>query len=166
MRNSQDSENQGACGRKSEATMYGTRRRKKGYVGSFHCGLVQKPASMQEAMRIPEAKAAEKLETNPALDVKKGRFKSDVTLQAEKQGKTVHFANLMDPCCLKSANLAKHLQTYKGRVVLWGDNVKHEEGYRAVFAERGASASLMTAVKFLDTFSKLPGMVGVIGDAI
>ena len=30
----------------------------KGYVGSFHCGLVHKPVSFQEAMMIPEAKAA------------------------------------------------------------------------------------------------------------
>ena len=30
----------------------------KGYVGSFHYGLVHKPVSLHEAMKIPEAKAA------------------------------------------------------------------------------------------------------------
>ena len=31
---------------------------KKGDVGSFHCGLVHKPVFIEEAMKIPEAKAA------------------------------------------------------------------------------------------------------------
>ena len=30
----------------------------KRYVGSFHCGLVHKPVSFHEAMKIPEARAA------------------------------------------------------------------------------------------------------------
>ena len=50
--------------------------------------------------------------------------KSDVFRQAKKDGKTVHFANLMDLCHLKNAELAKHLQKYKERVALRGDNVK------------------------------------------
>ena len=40
-----------------EATTYGPHRR-KGYVGSFHCDLLFNPVSIQEAMQIPEAKAA------------------------------------------------------------------------------------------------------------
>ena len=38
--------------------------------------------------------------------------------------------------------------------MLW-DNVKDEEGYRAVFTEQGASASQTAEAKFLDTISKL-----------
>ena len=72
----------------------------------------------------------------------------------------------MDLCHLKNAELVKHLQKYKGRVVLRGDNVKDEEGYRAVFADHGASASQVAAAKFLDTTSKLLGMGAETSDAI
>ena len=68
--------------------------------------------------------------------------------------KTVPFVNLMDLCHLKNAELVKHLQKYKERVVLRRDNVQDEEGYRAVFTEQGASASQMGTAKFLDTISK------------
>ena len=84
----------------------------------------------------------------PAWDVKKVRPKSEVIRHAKKDGKTVHFANQMDLCPLKSGEVAKHLQKHKERVVLQGDNINDEEGYRAVFAEQGASASQMAAAKF------------------
>ena len=71
----------------------------------------------------------------------------------------------MDLCHLKNAELAKHLQKYKGRVVLRVENVRDEEGYRAIFTEFGASASQMAAAKFLDTISKLLGMAGETSDA-
>ena len=102
----------------------------KGYVGSFHYGLVHKPVSVQEAMEIPEAKAAvdkewcKLIQKIIAWDVKKVRSKSEVIHQAKKDGKPVHFANLMDLGHVKNAELAKHLQNYIGRVVLWVDNVK------------------------------------------
>ena len=51
-----DSENAGACGRVKREHM--DHIAEKGYVGSFHCGLAHKPVSMQEATKIPEAKAA------------------------------------------------------------------------------------------------------------
>ena len=83
------------------------------------------------------------------------RPKSEVIRQANKDGKTVHFANLMDLCHLKNAELAKHLQKLKVRVVLQGDNFEDEEGWRAVFKEQGASASQMAAAKLLDTILKI-----------
>ena len=46
------------------------------------------------------------------------------------------------------------------------NNVKDEEGYTAVFTERGASTSQMVAARVLDTMSKLLGMAGEISDAI
>ena len=76
------------------------------------------------------------------------------------------FANLMDLCHWKNAELAKHLQKHKGRFVLRGDNVTDEEGYRAAFTEQRSSASQMAATKFLDTISKLPGMAGETSDAV
>ena len=39
-----------------------------------------------------------------------------------------HFANLMDLCHLKNAELAKHFQKPKERVVLGGASVKDEGG--------------------------------------
>ena len=50
--------------------------------------------------------------------------------------------------------------------MLRGENVKDEEGYRAVFAEQGALASQMAAAKFLDTISKLLGLAGEASDAV
>ena len=76
-----------------------------------------------------------------AWDEKKVKSKSEVVRQAMKDGKTVHFEHLMDLCHLTNAELAKDLQKYKERVVLWGDNVKDEEGYRAVCTGQGASVS-------------------------
>ena len=57
----------------------------------------------------------------------------------------------MDICHLKNAELARHLQKSRERVVLQDDNVKDEEGYNAIFTEQGASASDMAAAKFSDT---------------
>ena len=81
-------------------------------------------------------------------------------------GETGPLVNLMDPCHLKNAELATHLPDYKERVVFLEDTVKDEEGYRAVFAEPGASASQMAAAIFLDSISKLLGMAGETSDAI
>ena len=115
-------------------------------MGSFHCALAHKSVSIREALKIPEGKAAVDKEWEnsikiPACDIKKARSKSEVVRQAKKDGKTVHCANLMNLCHLKNAELPKHLQKFKGRVVLWRGNVKDEEVYRAVFTERGGSGS-------------------------
>ena len=104
--------------------------------------------------------------TRSQSSVKKARSKSEINRQAKKDGKTVHFAIMMDLCHLKNAELAKHLRKYKGRVVLQEDTVKDEEGHRAVFTEQGASASQLAAAKFLDPISQRPGMVGEASDAV
>ena len=65
---------------------------------------------------------------------------------------------------LQNTELTQNLQEYKGREVLWGDNVKDECGYRAVFAGQGASALQMAPAKFLDTISKFPDMAGGASD--
>ena len=64
----------------------------------------------------------------------------------------------MDLCHLKNADLAKHIQAYKERVVLRADTVKNEEGNRAICTVQRASASRMAAARFLGTISKLLGM--------
>ena len=58
----------------------------------------------------------------------------------------VHFANLVDLCHLKNAELGKHLHKYEVRVVLRGDTVKNEEGQGAVFPAQGSSVTQMAAL--------------------
>ena len=62
----------------------------------------------------------------------------------------------MDLCHLKHSELAKHLQRYKGRVVL----------HKAVFTEQGASASRVAAGTFVNTISRLHGMAEEANDAV
>ena len=114
-----DSENTGACWKVKWQHM--DHIAEKLYAGCFHNGLVHKPVSIQEAMKIPKAKVVVNKEWNkfmtiPAWDVKKARRKSEVSRQAKKDGRRVHFTNLMDFCHLKNTELAKHLQKYKERV--------------------------------------------------
>ena len=46
--------------------------------------------------------------------------RSKVKKDSDKSGIPVHFAELMALCFLKNAELEKHLQKYKGRLVLRG----------------------------------------------
>ena len=72
----------------------------------------------------------------------------------------------MDLCHLKNSQLAKEYQSYKGRVVFRGVQVKDETGFFAVFSEQGASASHMSAAKFLDAVARMPGNDGQDSDAV
>ena len=90
-----------------------------GYESEFHYGLVHEPMSIKVAMKIAETRRGCRSRMKQAW----------------------FFYHL------KHAELAKHLQKYSGRGVLQEDNVKDDNGYRAVFAERGASASQLAAAK-------------------
>ena len=86
-------------------------------------GFIHTP--VHDYMKIPEGRAAvdkefEKLEKIPALDTNKVKEREDVKREAERNGITVHFANLMALCFIKNAELEKALQKYKGRLVLRG----------------------------------------------
>ena len=72
----------------------------------------------------------------------------------------------MDICHLKNAELETKHQKYKGRVVLRGDIVKDNSRLHAVFTEQGSSASQMTAAKFMEIKSRLPGCQGQAADAV
>ena len=59
----------------------------EGDAGRFHDGLVHKPVLVQEALKIPEAKAVERRDNVRkilAWDVEKVRAKPDVIRQAKK----------------------------------------------------------------------------------
>ena len=72
---------------------------KKGQNSVLHYNSVHKFIPMPQAMKIPDAKAAEdkewkKLETIPAWDVKKIKSKKEVMKEAQKNNTKVHFASL------------------------------------------------------------------------
>ena len=98
-----------------------------------------------------------KLEKIPAWQLTRVRNKKGVIAEAGKEGKTVHFAFLMDVCHLKNSELEPEVQKYKVRVVLRGEIVKDDSGSHAVFTEQGSSASQMTAAKVMVIKSRLPG---------
>ena len=54
----------------------------------------------------------------------------------------------------------------KVELYLRGDIVKDDSGSYAVFTEQGSSASQMTAAKFMDIISRLPGCAGQAADAV
>ena len=102
----------------------------------------------------------------PAWPMTNAKSKKKVIKEAEKEGRTVHFASLMDICHLKNAELEEKHQKYKGRVVLRGDIVKDDSGSYAVFTEQGSSASRMTAAKVVDVIARRPGCAGQAADAV
>ena len=77
--------------------------------------------------------------------------------EAQTEGKTVHFATLMNSCHLKTSVLEKKFQQHEGSVVLRGDAAKDDSGSCAVFNEQGSCAQHMTTAKLLDVISQLPG---------
>ena len=116
---------------------------------------------MPQAMKIPGAKTAadkelEKLEKMPAWQLTKVRSKKEVIQEAQRDGRTVHFAALMDISHLNNSELEPKFQKFKGRVVLRGDIVKDDSRCHAVFTEQGSSASQMTAAKVIDVIARLP----------
>ena len=106
------------------------------------------------------------MEKIPAWNLTKVRSKKEVIDEARTKGAKVHFASLMDICHSKNAELEANHQKYKRRVVLRGDIVKDDSGSYAVFTEQGSSASQMTAAKFMDIISRLPGCAGQAADAV
>ena len=82
----------------------------KGMNSLSRYNLVHTFIPMPQAMKIPAAKAAvekewEKLENVPAWQLTKVRNKSEVVADARHEGRTVHFASLMDLCHLKNSEL-------------------------------------------------------------
>ena len=133
--------------------------------------LVRRFIPVPPAMKKPDFKAAVEKEWNnsrkvPAWQLTKVRKKKEVIAEARNEGRTVHFASLMDLYHLKNSELEQKFQKYKSRVVLRGDTVKDDSESYAVFIEQGSSASQMTAAKVMDIISRLPGCDGQAADAV
>ena len=136
-----------------------------------HNEVVHKRISILRAMNIPGAKAAvdkewEKLEKLPAWQVTEVKSKKKNIEKAQKEGRTVHFAKLMDLCHLKNSELEQEFQKYKGRVVLRGDVVKDDSASCAAYTEQCSSASKTTAAQVLDVIAGQLGCAGQPSDAV
>ena len=82
----------------------------KGFNSMSHYNLLHKFIPMPQTMKIPDAKVAvdkgwEELEKLLLMQKTKFRSKKEVIQEAQKEGRTVHFASLMDICHLKNAEL-------------------------------------------------------------
>ena len=82
------------------------------------CNLVHKFIPMPQAMSIPDAKVAvvkewKKLETIPGWQLGKVKSKKEVTLEAQRDKKKVHFATLADICHLKNSEQNQHFRSFK-----------------------------------------------------
>ena len=103
-----------------------------GYQSSDFYALVHKQVSNPYA--IPEAKQAvqkewTELEMKPAWDVRAVKPKAEVQARSRKNKVIVNFGRLMELCHVKNAELPKEYQSYKGRIVFRGDDIKDEEGF-------------------------------------
>ena len=91
--------------------------------------MVHKFIPMPRTMKIQDAKATvdnewKKVETIPAWQLDKVKSKKEVVLEAQRDKKKVHFAQLMALCHLKNAELEPKIQNYKGPRLLRIQNVQ------------------------------------------
>ena len=70
--------------------------------------------------------------------------------EARNEGKTVHFASLMDICHPKNWELKPQFHKHICPVVFRGDIMKEDSGSYAVFTEQGSSPSQLTAANVMD----------------
>ena len=76
-----------------------------GFTSMIHWNLAHKFVLVPQAMKIPDAKAAEcnKFETIPARQLEQVKSKKAVILEAQRDKENFHCATLMDICHLQNA---------------------------------------------------------------
>ena len=94
------------------------------------------------------------------------REASAVRDEARRSGIPVHFGSLMSICSIKFAELAKHLQLYKGRLVYRGDCAKDEWGAAALYQELNASPTSIATTNSTIAYGTLPGNKISTADAV
>ena len=120
-------------------------------------------------MKIPEAKAAVdigEIKEHFIVECEESEIKARSHPSDEERRSNRSPREFDGPLSSEERRTCKTPPQINERVVLWEDNVKDEEGYRAVCTEQVASASQMAAAQFLDTISKIPGMAAETSDAI
>lgn len=106
----------------------------------------------------------ENLYRQKTWDLRTMKPQREVELQAQKEGRKVHFGMAYGFVVVKHSELPEDQQIYKGRVVFRGNNVKDESGYTAVFSEQGSSSSHSSASNILDTVGHMPHNDVEVGD--
>ena len=82
-----------------------------------------------------------KLESKQVWILDSVQDQDEVSKQAKKTGKTVHFGRVFGFCAIKHSELAEEKRKYKGRVVFEGNRVRDESGLAAIFQDQNSSAS-------------------------
>ena len=133
---------------------------------SYH-NLVQKPVPVHQAMKTPDAKAADDKEWAKHIGRnQKLRANERSSKRHRKKAKQFILQRSWTHVTWKNAKLDKKIQKYKGRVVTRGDVVQNDLDSYAVFTGQESSASHMTAAKVLDVISGLPGCAGLASDVL
>ena len=106
------------------------------------------------------------IKTIPVWDVKKVNQSPKSSVRRNKIEKNSSLHEFDKSLSIEERRTYEILQKYKWRVILRQDNVKDDQGTRAVFTEQDTSASQMTTATFLDFISKFHGMIRETSDAI
>ena len=132
--------------------------------------MVTRLLSRAEMLASPEALEAVRLATGlekaGAWDLNSVREYDQVAAEARRSSIKVHFGQLMSLASVKFAELAKHLQKMKGRIVYRGDCAKDEHGAAAVYQELGANPTSVQGLNNCLAYGFLPGNSTTTADAI
>ena len=133
--------------------------------------MVTRLLSRAEMLASPEALEAVRLEATGlekagAWDLNSVREYDQVAAEARRSSIKVHFGQLMSLASVKFAELAKHLQKMKGRIVYRGDCAKDEHGAAAVYQELGANPTSVQGLNNCLAYGSLPGNSTTTADAI
>ena len=127
--------------------------------------------SRHEMLANPDAikavkKEADGLASKNTWDLLSVKEAETIKQEARKSGRKVHLGSLMTICSVKFAELAKHLQVLKGRVVFRGDNAKDEWGAPALYQELAASPTSIQAANANIAYGLIPGHKTTCADAV
>ena len=133
--------------------------------------MVTRLLSRAEMLASPEALGAVRLEATGlekagVWDLNSVREYDQVAAEVRRSSIKVHFGQLMSLASVKFAELAKHPQKMKGRIVYRGDCAKDEHGAAAVYQELGANPTSVQGLNNCLAYGSLPGNSTTTADAI
>ena len=112
--------------------------------------------ALLEAMQAVR-KEASGLEAKETWDTTTVRECEAFKGKARRSGMSTYLGSLMSICSIKFAELAKHLQIYKGRLLYRRDYAKDEWGAAALHQELAASPTSVTTTDSTIAYGTLPG---------
>ena len=126
----------------------------KGCASEFHHGLVHKPTTIKEAMKMPGPSAV----VDEDWKFKKVTPKADVVQQAQKEKTSRLIVSLMESLPSEALGTCQALSKVQREWGAPGGQRHRRQRVQIFFSEQGASASLMPAATLLNTVSRLPLM--------